>query len=61
MPAPGGVCVSCGSPMQWTVVDDEMWVRCRYCADLFGTDLAGEFYEGGEAEADSRSCLRLVL
>ena len=54
MAAPAGVCVSCGSPMQWTLDDvGDMWVRCRFCADLFGIDLAGEVREGREAEAES--------
>ena len=40
--APGGVCVSCGGPMQWTVFRGEMWIRCRRCFDMFGTDLADQ-------------------
>ena len=40
MSAPAGVCVSCGVALQWTMHDGLLYVRCRYCPDLFGTDLA---------------------
>jgi len=50
MSAPAGLCLSCGKPMQWTMIDGELYVRCRICRDLFGTDVAGpEAYEGREA------------
>ncbi len=54
MSAPGGLCGSCGSPLQWTVRAEDLLVRCRFCAELFeedGMDIAGEVREGREAEA----------
>ena len=56
MAAPGGMCESCGGPMQWTTMDTQLWVRCPRCADLFeipGTEVASEVREGSEAEATS--------
>jgi len=54
MTAPGGLCGSCGSSMQWTGAHDGILVRCKHCADLFefdpGTVVAGEGREGHEAE-----------
>ena len=55
MSAPAGLCGSCGMPMQWTGGPGlDLFVRCRYCADLFevdgvGTELADESREGREA------------
>jgi len=40
--APGGICVSCGAPMQWCMHRGLLYVRCRYCVDLFGTELASD-------------------
>ncbi len=42
MAAPAGVCVSCGEDLQWTMHRGLLYVRCRYCIDLFGTELAGD-------------------
>ena len=53
MSAPGGLCGSCGSPLQWTGAHDGLLVRCRYCIDLFefdpGPEYADEVREGREA------------
>ena len=50
MSAPGGLCGSCGRPLQWTMHEGLLWVRCRWCVDLFGTEFAeGESREGREA------------
>ena len=36
--------------MQWTFIDGELYVRCPFCPDLFGTDVAvPEASEGREA------------
>jgi len=35
VPAPGGTCMSCGSPMSWTFARGELWVSCDGCPDLF--------------------------
>ena len=57
MSAPGGLCESCGSGLQWTFIDGEMFVRCRSCADLFGTEVVGGDREGREAVMpDGRPC-----
>ena len=63
MSAPGGTCISCGKPLEWTVWLDEMWVRCPQCLDLFGTDIAGVSYrEGREAVMpDGRPCRSMEL
>ena len=51
MSAPGGLCGSCQSPMQWTGAHDGLLVRCKYCADLFefdpGTEVAGVKHQEG--------------
>ena len=54
MPAPGGLCVSCGMPMHWTFIGLELQVWCDECIDLFGdpdpgTESAGVHREGREA------------
>jgi len=49
MVAPAGTCVSCGQPLSWTFVGDQMYVRCAGCPDLFGTDFAHGIREGREA------------
>ena len=55
MPAPGGLCVSCGMPMHWTFIAGVLQVWCDECIDLFGdpgddgTDVAGDNREGREA------------
>jgi len=50
MVAPGGLCGSCGRDLQWMMHEGLLWVRCRWCVDLFGTDLGdGESREGREA------------
>ena len=53
MSAPGGLCGSCGLSVQWCIVDEQLLVRCRACADLFeepGMVLAGrEVCESGDA------------
>ena len=53
MAAPAGLCESCGLPMQWTCLDEVMYVRCAHCSDLFevdGPEVAGtEYHEGHEA------------
>ena len=38
--------------MQWCFAAGLLWVRCRWCLDLFGTLLAPETREGREAEAE---------
>ena len=58
MAAPGGLCGSCGRPVQWTTHQGELFVRCAHCIDIFeealvsGMDLAGELREGREAEGE---------
>ena len=53
MSAPGGLCGSCGLPMQWNFTAGELLVRCCRCLDFFDVDLgtvsAEEFREGREA------------
>ena len=58
MAAPAGVCISCGRGLQWTFIDDEMYVRCLLCLDLFGTEVAvRKYHEGREAVMpDGRPC-----
>ena len=59
MSAPAGLCSSCGAPQQWTFIEDELFVRCRSCVDLFevGTEVAGDTREGREAVMpDGRPC-----
>ena len=69
MAAPAGLCGSCGMPLQWTGGPGlELYVRCRYCADLFeeisvpGTEGAGVYREGREAVMpDGRPCRSVSL
>ena len=44
--------------MEWCFIGDHMMVRCDYCFDFFGTDVAGgDYREGREAVMpDGRPC-----
>ena len=47
MTAPGGLCESCGGPLNWTFIDGELYTSCPLCV---GMDLAGvDVHEGREA------------
>ena len=39
MPALGGLCESCGLPMQWCFAKGFLYVRCEGCPDLLVEDL----------------------
>ncbi len=67
MPAPGGLCESCGSPLQWTVPHRQvggLLVRCKNCPDLFeesGTEVAErELREGHGAEMPDGRPIRSI-
>ncbi len=51
MPAPAGLCEGCSSPMQWTFIG-ELFVRCRYCTDLFEMDDPGTVNAGEDTERE---------
>ena len=50
MTAPAGPCEQCGGPQWWTIVGDEMYVKCQagcLWLDLEGEVLSPRISEGG--------------